>query len=206
MEDHKIKMEKIKKAEETLLCWVESEIGCGKESVAAHIEAFGELVDAAKDLAEMAEKCAKTCYYETVTKAMKESEKGDWDEEEDGPYGYDHWRYSSGRFAPSGKGHRSGYTPYVHSPMANKTGHLEDMGMRMPSDRGVYYDAWQDAKRHYHESGTSEAQAEMDQKMSQNIAQVMEQLREMHRDASPAMQKELKEKVARVMDDMTRIM
>lgn len=28
--------------------------------------------------------------------------------------GYDRWRYKSGRFAPKGRGHRSGYTPYLH--------------------------------------------------------------------------------------------
>lgn len=44
-------------------------------------------------------------------KAMDEAEQ---EEKMYGRMGYDRWRYANGRFAPKGRGHRSGYTPYLH--------------------------------------------------------------------------------------------
>lgn len=44
-------------------------------------------------------------------KAMDEAEQ---EEKMYGRMGYDRWRYANGRFAPKGRGRRSGYTPYLH--------------------------------------------------------------------------------------------
>lgn len=68
----------------------------------AELEALGDVVDMIKDLAEAEESCMEACYYESVTEAM-----AGYDERE----GYDNWRYASGRFAPTGRGHRTGYEP-----------------------------------------------------------------------------------------------
>lgn len=110
MEKLKMELEKTREMKKSLMGMVEAEIACGREAVCKGIEGFGQLVDAVKDMAEIEEKCAKTCYYETVVEAMKKKEKEGL--EDGGPYGYDNWRYSSGRFAPTGKGHYAGYTPY----------------------------------------------------------------------------------------------
>lgn len=99
-------LHKICDLKKTLLCWLEQEIGEGKENVACHAEKLGEITDMIKDLAETEEKCVKAKYYSTVTEAMKEFE--------DAPMGYDAWKYSNGRYAPKGKGHyvgNPGYTP-----------------------------------------------------------------------------------------------
>lgn len=91
---------------QTLTEWCKAELDKGKECV--DTKEMGEVIDMIKDLAEAEEKCVKAAYYHTVTAAMT----GD---EESERMGYDHWRTSSGRYAPKGTGHwtpirgRSGY-------------------------------------------------------------------------------------------------
>lgn len=83
-----------------------------------------DVVDMIKDLNEAE-------YYATIVKAMKEAKEEEEDEEKAelrkfkemmrggemddrdlyGRMGYDRWRYRDGRFAPKGRGHRSGYMP-----------------------------------------------------------------------------------------------
>lgn len=67
---------------------------------------FSEVADIIKDLSE-------SLYYRTITVAMDDAEYGE-DYDWEGRKGYDHWRYSSGRFAPKGKGTRRGYEPTSH--------------------------------------------------------------------------------------------
>lgn len=208
MEKMKMDLEEVRKSKCELMHMIASEISCGKESLAAHIEPFGELVDAAKDLAEIEEKCAKAKYYETVVEAMEES-KEESREPHHGSYGYDNWRYASGRFAPTGKGHRSGYRPDPFMHMGDpeflnawRMGYDDDM--RPMDEKGSKYRQWDDARRYYHETGSPEAKGEMDHKMEENVTEVLSQLREMHQESSPEMQKELKMKVSKLMDEMGR--
>lgn len=119
MHELKAKLQKVKDTKETILRWIDAEVCEGKECVASGIDGFGKLVDAAKDLAELEEKCVKTMYYEKIIEAMeKEKEEGE-------RYGYDNWRYASGRFAPKGHGSYEGYEPmiggrvHVHDPNMN---------------------------------------------------------------------------------------
>lgn len=218
-------LEKIMEAKKTLSSWLDEELQCGKEAVGCHVEQVGEIVDMIKDLAETEEKCVKACYYMEIIKAMNE-EGGELSER----YGYDHYRYSSGRFAPKGHGHYSaaGYTPFkgnvrIHEPYLDETirmgypkerndhmdmdGMNNRYGMNMSmSDKGRYYDEWQDAKRHYHEMPDDESRKKMNEKMSHNITEVVEQIREMSEDASPEMQKELHDKVSKALNTMNRMM
>ncbi len=103
---HKTKemVEKIERAEEKLCCRFEDYL-CNMDC--ADTQECGEVVDMIKDLAEAKEKCWKGMYYYKVCQAMEEEEK-----EGNGRMGYDNWRYSSGRFAPKGRGHYAGYTPW----------------------------------------------------------------------------------------------
>lgn len=88
------------------------------------VEVAGKMVDMVKDMCEAKEKVAKTCYYKSIVKAMEKAEEDEdlerrmmecSDDGQWGRMGYDRWRYpSSGRFAPKGRGRRSGYTPYLH--------------------------------------------------------------------------------------------
>lgn len=98
-------MEKLKELNEvkhSLIDAVKMEVAKGVQNIDA--EELGEVIDMIKDLAEAEKACMEACYYENVTEAMSEDGEG--------RMGYDGWRYSSGRFAPKGRGHRVyGYLP-----------------------------------------------------------------------------------------------
>lgn len=101
-------MEKLKDLNEIkhkLIEAVEAELSGGIENV--NTEELGEVIDMIKDIAEAEESCMEACYYEVVTEAMSDYE---------GSQGYDRWRYSSGRFAPKGRG-TYGYLPPVTEEM-----------------------------------------------------------------------------------------
>lgn len=108
--------------------------------------------DMIKDCAEAMEKEAKAKYYKTICEAMKKSEEEEElilkmgiPKEDILKMGYDNWRYSSGRFAPKGKGHyaggSSGYMPaedwedrFRHAEIYDPTRH--DMMPMMGYDDG----------------------------------------------------------------------
>lgn len=104
---------------ETMTQWVESEINSkGKEQVCT--EELGEAIDMIKDLAEAEKAVWEKCYYEKITEAMEEEKEEIEQWKKSDRMGYDRWRYSSGRFAPTGRGHetsmatatgRSGFMP-----------------------------------------------------------------------------------------------
>lgn len=99
------KMKDLNEIKHKLIDWVKTETVKGFESP-AEVEILGEVVDMIKDLASAEESCMEAAYYENVTEAM-ENYEADGGE---GRMGYDRWRYSSGRFAPKGRG-TYGYTP-----------------------------------------------------------------------------------------------
>lgn len=215
-------LEKIMEAKKTLTCWYAEELACGKENFLKNYEAIAEMADEIKDLAEAEEKCVKACYYMELLKEM-----GDEEGEMSGRYGYDNWRYASGRFAPTGKGHYAGYTPFKSNVRIHEPHIDEDIRMGYPrgkktktgmdgaygyeywpsaSEKGVHYDEWDMARRHYHEMGDEESKKRMNEKMSHNITEVVSQIQEMSEEASPEMRKELKEKISKVLGDANRIM
>lgn len=101
------KMKDLNEIKHKLIDWVKTETVKGFESP-AEVEIMGEVVDMIKDLASAEESCMEAAYYENVTEAM-ENYEADGGE---GRMGYDRWRYSSGRFAPKGRG-TYGYTPMM---------------------------------------------------------------------------------------------
>lgn len=62
---------------------------------------MGQVIDMIKDLAQAEKSCMEAAYYELVCEAMQGDDAA----------GYDRWRYSSGRFAPKGRGSVRGYLP-----------------------------------------------------------------------------------------------
>lgn len=101
-------MEKLKELNDIkhdLIDAVKTELSKGIENV--DTEELGEVIDMIKDIASAEESCMEACYYEVVTEAMSDYE---------GNQGYDRWRYSSGRFAPKGRG-TYGYLPPVTDEM-----------------------------------------------------------------------------------------
>lgn len=88
-------------------------------------EDFYYWADIVKDIGDAMEKEARACYYKKVVEAMVEAKEEEElllkmgvtkeDMAASRFMGYDNWRYSSGRFAPKGRGHytggRGGFTP-----------------------------------------------------------------------------------------------
>lgn len=195
-------MHRVKAIKEILIGWVECEVGKGQQYF--DVEACGEVVDMINDLAETEEKCAKAEYYASIVDDMKQ-----WDESSvkgERRYGYDNWRYASGQFAPTGHGHRSGYTPMtsanvqVHDP--SMSGRFR-MGYPMEPSK---YDMYQDAKRHYSESGKPEDRDRMNEAICGNVTNIMEQLEEMAEDASPESRRKLKAEATELIDKLNRMM
>lgn len=134
----------------------------------------GEVADMIKDLAEAEEKCWKACYYKSIVGAMEEAELGS-----DGVHGYNPRRYSSGRYAPAGKGHISGYLP---GPTDMKYEGHEMMEHSNP------YDNYRSARRHYTESGSTHDKTTMDNAIMSTISEIWA-------DADPMLRDRLKKEV-----------
>lgn len=195
--------DKMKEAKKTLMSWVEAEINKGKECF--DCEAAGDVVDMIKDLAEAEEKCMKAKYYEALLCNMLLD--GDESNTEGGPsrrFGYDHWHYANGRFAPTGRGRRVGYVPdlmqYEGKDGAIHTGNWEAgmTGNRMgyPMDRmGRHhqtYDDYQMARKHYSETKSEADRHTLMDKMKALFGELMDTSHEMYKDASPELRKEFK--------------
>lgn len=98
------KLKDLNEIKHNMIDWVKTETTKGLNGP-EEIAILGEVVDMIKDLASAEESCMEACYYETITEAMTEADG-------EGRMGYDRWRYSSGRFAPKGRGSRTyGYLP-----------------------------------------------------------------------------------------------
>lgn len=109
MEQTKMKVKELCDLKDKLVCALSGQVSNGVQNV--NTNEAGEVVDMIKDLAEAEEKLWKACYYKCIVKAMHEENEYMEHMPEDERRHYDNWRYSSGRFAPTGRGHRSGYTP-----------------------------------------------------------------------------------------------
>lgn len=96
------KLHDISEMKNKLIDWMKEEIDKGK--ICVDTKEAGEVIDMIKDLAEAEKDIEKACYYKEMTKLLKE-------ESEEGPMGYNNRRYSSGQYAPKGRGHISGYVP-----------------------------------------------------------------------------------------------
>lgn len=248
MEEMKKKASEICELTNTLITAARDHLNCGIQGVNTH--EMGEVVDMIKDLCEAEEKIYKSCYYKTVVEAMKEEEEreemlakmGMSDMHgENGRMGYDHWRYSSGRFAPTGRGHRSGYVDperiegWMHEeafgddPWA-KMGYSDGRGRSggsssrggdygssnsgsnsmgsngrmgyMGSERGHRYDRYHQARMGYHESKDAPHKEHMDAAAREYVVDIAETVKEMWRDADPAMRKEIKNKFVALTGEM----
>lgn len=204
MHEVKQKADKLCEIKDKLVTAVADQINMGVQNVNTH-EA-GQVIDMIKDLAEAEEKCWKACYYKSIVKAMEEYDEGREYMDPEERRGYDHWRYSSGRFAPSGRGHySSGYRPMedMHDmdPWMS-TGHGEGQNRsRMdgsdrygytPSMRGMKYDKYARARRGYDEHKDAGSKTKMDESAKEYVVDMAESVREMWRDADPALRKEIR--------------
>lgn len=199
------KSRKLCELKDKLVTTMAEQVSMGIQNV--NTNEAGQVVDMIKDLAEAEEKCWKACYYKSIVKAMEEYDEGREYMDPEDRRGYDHWRYSSGRFAPSGRGHySSGYRPmgdkWTESmQMEPWMSDSQNRSMPMsspdrygytPSMRGMKYDKYTRARRGYDEHKDAHSKTQMDESAKEYVVDMAESVREMWRDADPALRKEIK--------------
>lgn len=199
------KVNKICEMKEKLVSCMADQLNMGVQNV--NTNEAGQVIDMIKDLAEAEEKCWKACYYKSIVKAMEEYDEGREHMDPEDRRGYDHWRYSSGRFAPSGRGHySSGYRPMEDGDWADgmrmepwmsdsqNRSHMDGTGRYgyTPSMRGMKYDKYTRARRGYDEHKDAQSKTQMDESAKEYVIDMAESVREIWRDADPALRKEIK--------------
>lgn len=210
---------RIHKMLETLTEWAECELDKGKECVCT--AEMGQVIDMIKDLSEAEKDCYEAKYNKQIYDAMKDAENRS---------GYDHWRYSSGRFAPTGHGHRSGYIPYVDPsmmagiPEEYRMGYDEDRISHMSEEekqkmgyggkysdrsRGMprggrmgWWDEYMDNKRHFTETHSSEDKMKMDESAKRHMEESMGTMKEIWKDADPNLRKKMREDLTKLVNEM----
>ena len=192
-----------------------------KDCDPSEIPIYGQVIDMIKDSYEMEKDCYKGLYYELAALRMCH----EMNEVPNERAGYDHWRTSTGRFAPKGTGH---YSAGYH-PMPNPESEMMPHDMRgdiwyndragMPTTRmttkitGRYgypmderhdraYNDFNDARRYYHETKSPEAKKEMDEHGMEHVKEVIETSKDIYKEASPEMKRKLKEEFTKMMADL----
>lgn len=212
MHELKRKLEPVCDMLETLSSWAEYEMKKGKECVDTH--EMGQVIDMIKDLAKAEKDLNKACYYYKIIEAMHEAKE---EEEfmgkvfhkmrsgeelsEDERMGYDNWRYSSGRFAPKGRGHRYGYIPYVDDLMGDE--------MEMMTTYGDSYalsprplDNFRMAKKHYTETHSEKDKMEMNQHAKKHLDDTVDSMKEIWKTADPELKNKMKNDISSLLKEM----
>lgn len=181
---------------------------------------LGQVIDMIKDLSEAEKDCYKALYYRTVVEAMEDYEYEESGEESD-RMGYDRWRYSSGRYAPKGRGHysRKGYpmnwSDYyptfpdeMHPDMDMSTGRKHgytdpDMDRIMRDEKhGRPYKEWKMSKRHYTETKADGDRKEMSEHAKEHMADTVMTVKEIWMDAEPELRDKMKKDLTALLNEM----
>lgn len=216
MHDYTDKIEKLCKMKEILEDAMEAQLLGGLDKINT-MEA-GQVIDMIKDLYEAEKNYYKALYYCTVVKQMHEGEEDGMTEMPDMPWywkagkmGYDHWRYSSGRYAPKGRGHysaniKSGYPmpePYPYNPAwpDEVLGYPMNPG-EVRSEYGRAYDMFRDSKRHYTETHSEHDREEMKQHGKEHVMETVATIKEIWSEADPELRKQMKDSIVTLVNDM----
>ena len=219
------KVHELTELKETLMDWAKAECCKGVQEVDG--KEMGELVDMIKDLAEAEHHCMEAMYYKKLNEQLEE-ENG---ENGEGRYGYNSRRYSSGRFAPIGRGHRMGYMPepimnemfdmnpeYARfgysgsSQNGNRNGpsgssssdSSSSMGYHIPDTRwGKAYIDYQTSRRHYTATNSPADKAEMEAHAGEHMGDTIASIREIWKTSDPALKKRFKADLTALMNELT---
>lgn len=194
-------MEKAKKACE-MRCLLEDyiypKLACPEKVMS--VEHGGEFIDMIKDLSEVEKNFWEACYYKKMSQGMEPMMYSDMEENE--RMGYDNWRYSSGQFAPKGRGHRSGYMPmddqynmgkepfapmFMDKMMRNG---YDGMG-RTDGRYGRAYNDWKQSRRGYSSTHSEADKKEMDSHAKEHISDMLVTFNEIWGDAEPELRKKM---------------
>lgn len=218
MEKTKMKVFEMCELKDSLMSWAREH----KDN--SSIEQMGQVVDMIKDLSEAEKECWEARYYQSIVEAMHEEKEAQRYSGERA--GYDHWRYASGRFAPSGHGHYSaGYTPtvddrgmmdmdwdfqnprmgYTSNGNSGRSGENSTGGSNMGrgGSRMSGYHRYRNARMGYQTSGSDEDRHEMSEAMKEQIEELSESVRDIWKDADPSMKKELKGHLMSLIGEMS---
>lgn len=78
----------------------------------------------------------------------------------------------------------------------------DGMEMRRPSRYGESYDRYADHRRHYHDSKDMESKQKMEESMKEYMGDVMENMREMWKDADPALRQTMKADLTKMVQQL----
>lgn len=175
---------------------------CGINSI--DLGMAGETVDMIKDLAQAESYIMKAAYYKSIVEAMEEAGE---EHEAHERMGYNTRRYASGRYAPKGKGMKMGYhPPYMYDEELEEVmEHPMRMGYVDPEDDPMMshtYNEYKKAKRHYTETKSASDKVKMDEHMTKHMTETMQTIREMWKDADPAMKKKMKADLTGLIGEM----
>lgn len=165
----------------------------------------GLITDQIKDLEQATKDHYEALYYKLVSMAMLGVDSEDMLEVKE-VMGYNHRHLNNGQFASAGRGHMvSGYNPtmkerdftnaYLHNPeqfrhdMMSTYGYDDGRGSMMKNN----WDRYEDARRHYHETGNSSSKKEMEEQFLRTLEDLGEAGLDMFEDADPTIQRKFRE-------------
>jgi hypothetical protein len=196
-------LHKIAKIKELLVENLMTEVHKGVHSL--DVEETGKVIDMIKDLADAESNCYEAMYYKTVIEAMEEGD-------DDDRYGYNNRRYSSGRYAPKGRGSVMGFKPYVdqepyvdeflnnpHSFRERMRGYSGDTDDRY----GRSYNSYRNAKRHYTDTHSSMHKEQMKEHANEHIMDTIATVRDIWNNAEPEQRKKIKQDFSNLLNEMT---
>ena len=163
--------------------------------------------------------------YDINKRGIEAMDEAEQEEKFYGRMGY-RGRAANGRFVHrAGRGRSAGYTPYLHMmeddmdeygmydempyPMTGyRMGYtkgndrMDGMETRRPSRYGESYDRYSDRRRHYHETKDAESKKQMDDSMKEYMADVMENMRDMWKDADPTLRQTMKADLTKMVQQL----
>lgn len=163
--------------------------------------------------------------YDINKRGIEAMDEAEQEEKMYGRMGY-RGRAANGRFVHrSGRGRSAGYTPYLHMmddgmddydmyddipyPMTGyRMGYtkgndrMDGMETRRPSRYGESYDRYSDRRRHYHETKDADSKRQMDESMKEYMADVMENMRDMWKDADPTLRQTMKADLTKMVQQL----
>lgn len=221
---------KICEARHELFEMFKGELAEGKDYVGCNVERIGEVADMIKDLAEAGEKIMKEQYYETVIKAMEEYDEEDYERMGYDNRRYSNGRFAPkghGHYVGHGSHLKMGYPypwpdhvhPYLpmdmyHDEMAGdgtmrhdlpRMGYpMNDMRRTMDhmdhSERGLIYDEYKMAKKHYTQTHDEKDAHHMNEKIMEKSMETLDTMGEMWKDANPEIKKQMKHDVMQLLE------
>ena len=163
--------------------------------------------------------------YDINKRGIEAMDEAEQEEKMYGRMGY-RGRARNGRFVHRfGRGRSAGYTPYLHMmedgmddydmydempyPMTGyRMGYtkgnerMDNAETRRPSRYGESYDRYSDRRRHYHETKDAESKKQMDDSMKEYMADVMENMRDMWKDADPTLRQTMKADLTKMVQQL----